>query len=252
MSYSFPSIQSYKQSYGSDTFTINLFTSESAIQREIQRYIDDGVITDLAAEQAKTKAFWDEEKKKTEPHERIVKIFKETARVIDTYVSELKLEELTTCQKGKKIQVLKTIQAHFEHYEKVGLKGSGKFGREFIGIKHLRDEINEIIGDTNKIIIFKLLSNEEQSSCKSFDKRHIFRMYRESIQKHIQELSSTQKENKSLKHQELLKKKNERYTCVCGVGVPKSNKSKHEKENKVHLKFLEGKSDDVASFMSSC
>ena len=116
-------------------------------------------------------------------------------------------------------------------------------GRKFVGIDGLRLEIDHVLKEAIKITVPNVLNNEKQSQCESFGSHHIFRMYQIQVQTHITELNARLQDCLRIKTQN---SKNEKYVCVCGKEVTRTNKSHHEKKSPVHLKFLENqKSDQV-------
>ena len=114
-------------------------------------------------------------------------------------------------------------------------------GRKFVGIDGLRLEIDLVLKETINITVPNVLNNENQSQCETFGSHQIFRMYQNQVQKHITELNARLQDCLRIKTKN---SKNEKYVCVCGKEVTRTNKSHHEKKSPVHLKFVENQNSD--------
>ena len=90
-------------------------------EEKLQEYEAEGLISNIDDFKAKSRLFWTDEAKKTEPHSLVDKLLEGKRTIIDKYVGELRFSELSNAMKGKKLQVLKTVQKQLELYETAAL-----------------------------------------------------------------------------------------------------------------------------------
>ena len=94
---------------------------ETFLHLELLRNQDEGNIIDIQKFKEKSRLFWEEEKQKVEPNQRIINLFLANNIVLDEYIID---KNKTNFEKGKQIQVLQNIYRQFEIYEKVALENA--------------------------------------------------------------------------------------------------------------------------------
>jgi DNA-directed RNA polymerase subunit RPC12/RpoP len=94
---------------------------ETFLHLELLRNQDEGNIIDIQQFKENSRLFWEEEKQKVEPNQRIINLFLANNIVLDEYIID---KNKTNFKKGKQIQVLQNIHRQFEIYEKVALENA--------------------------------------------------------------------------------------------------------------------------------
>lgn len=119
----FPKYEFFDKNYHNSS----LRDYETFLHLELLRNQDEGNILDIQKFKEKSRLFWEEEKKKVEPNQRIINLFLQNNIVLDKYLDEDIIEKKkikTNFEKGKQIQVLQNVYRQFEIYEKIALENA--------------------------------------------------------------------------------------------------------------------------------
>jgi hypothetical protein len=277
----------YRQGLSHDEKT-NRFTDKvytDYINDSIEYYMTKGLIKHKLLFKHQSSEFWREEHKKTEPHYLIFEITNNKHSLLDDYVNDIITNpKLNNTQRGKKVQILKTLQKQFGLYETAAkdtdrtqaynklytirsekstfvdnlefkkydeieknalVRKSGDIKSVFFtNIKGLRQEINNTLQKVDDIVVPNVL-NDDYTRCKSLGTHHIFRWYYNKTQECIDKLNNFIEGKLNIIPESSLEIKKTLFTCACGSeDISTNGKARHERSIR-HMEFISGKKDEI-------